>query len=79
MSDYEPIACAAYDVFEIAIMRGQWLFARWKDDRGDEHAGRIRPVDLRIFDRAEHLLARNEDGVEIALRLDRIVSAVAET
>ena len=72
---YTPIACGFYDVFEIAIMRGQQLKARWTDDDRGVRDELIRPLNLTIRDRAEWLIAEDQQGRRLNLRLDRIKSA----
>jgi transcriptional antiterminator Rof (Rho-off) len=75
LSDYRPIACAFYDVFEIAVMRGQPLQLDWRDDSGERHSRRVQPRDLRIMDGAEYLIADCDGGEPLQLRLDRIDGA----
>jgi transcriptional antiterminator Rof (Rho-off) len=70
MKGYQPVACAFHDVFEIAILRGQGLWARWETPEGEARAGRLAPLDLRVRDRAEWLLAEDETGAHLELRLD---------
>ena len=75
MSDYRPIACSSYDLFEIAIMRGQRLQAQWQTAGGDCCKGSLRPVGLKVRDGAEWLWAENDAGTLLELRLDRVESA----
>lgn len=70
MSDYQPISCAAHDQFEIAIMRGQPLQARWRDGSGELHDERIEPLDLQVRDGTEWLQARAAHDEIIEIRLD---------
>lgn len=79
MNDYQPIACAFYDIFEIAIMRGHRLRTRWRDPDGTVAEEWLQPLELRIHHQAEHLLATREDGSELELRLDWIESAAPDT
>jgi transcriptional antiterminator Rof (Rho-off) len=76
MSDYQPIACSFYDVFEIAITRGQKLQARWSSDESDPREGVLTPLDFKIRDGAEWLCARDEAGSDLEVRLDRIEMAL---
>jgi Rho-binding antiterminator len=75
MNDYEPIACSLYDVLEIAIMHRSRLAARWREPDGSRGEGTLRPLDLRVRDGAEWLLARDERGMDVEVRLDRLESA----
>ena len=90
MSDYTPIACAFYDVFEIACLRRQRLRLRWRPDTsgvasaapadaGPVPGGAIerivQPIGLSTRDGAEWLSARDESGQALTLRLDWIVEA----
>lgn len=88
MSDYRPIACAAYDVFEIACLRGQRLRLRWRPDNpsvstaapaGEEPPGVVEeivePLGLTTRDGAEWLSARGAARRALTLRLDWIVEA----
>lgn len=79
MSDYTPIACAQYDIYEIAIMRGQRLNLQWRDPDGMSHEQTLTPKDLRIINQAEHLIVVDDQGREQALRLDLIHAARPET
>jgi transcriptional antiterminator Rof (Rho-off) len=74
MKGYQPIACALHDVFEIATLRGQRLWARWETPEGEAREGMLAPLDLRVRDRAEWLLAEDETGAHLELRLDWISS-----
>jgi transcriptional antiterminator Rof (Rho-off) len=79
MNDYRPIACASYDLYEIAIMRRQTLLLAWRDEAGNAHQQRVRPLDLRIIDGAEYLIAGDDDDNTLQLRLDHIFSAEPES
>lgn len=72
---YQPIACSQYDLYEIAIMRGQMLDLVWCDEQGIEQQARVQPVSLQTRDGQEFLLLQRNpqqpDVVE-AVRLDRI-------
>lgn len=89
MSDYTPIACHHYDLFEIACMRQQALMVRWAagsppargagecDSRSAaEH--RIVPLGLAIRDGAEWVEVRAPEGATAWLRLDWICAARLE-
>jgi transcriptional antiterminator Rof (Rho-off) len=86
MTDYTPIPCHDYDLFEIACLRRQALLVRWAagspparaaGDRG-EAAGaeqRIAPVGLAIRDGAEWVEIRVGAEATGWLRLDWIAAA----
>ncbi len=73
--DYTPIACGLYDQFELAIMRGQRLNIHWLDAEEQRFSADLLPLDLRIVDKAEFLIARDEHANQVRLRLDWIESA----
>jgi transcriptional antiterminator Rof (Rho-off) len=86
MSDYRPIACDLYDLFEIACLRRQRLLVRWrrgsepdfsssKEGRSDDAEQEIEPLGLVTRDGAEWLSARDLKGRSLALRLDWIAGA----
>ncbi|HHJ12800.1 MAG TPA: transcriptional antiterminator, Rof [Gammaproteobacteria bacterium] len=70
--DYRPIDCGLHSEYELAIMRGQWLRLQWTDPEGRTCNERLLPLDLRVWDGAEYLLARDAGGRDHAIRLDRI-------
>lgn len=78
-SNYTPIACADYDIYEIAIMYRQTLELVWLDDEGSCHQDLLLAQDLKIINGAEYLIAqRLAAGVEVEslrIRLDRIRTA----
>ena len=78
MSDYQPIACAAYDIFEIAIMKRQVLDLSWRDEKGESQNQRIIPLDLKIEKGAEYLLAEQPGGDNLMIRLDHILRVTPE-
>ncbi len=71
LDDYQPIDCARHSEYELAAMRGQWLDLRWQAD-GQWHHACLQPRDLETRDGAEYLLARDRQGQEYRIRLDRI-------
>lgn len=72
---YQPIACSQYDLYEIAIMRGQLLDLVWCDEQGEMQQARVKPVRLQTRDGQEFLLLlrnpQQPDVIEV-VRLDRI-------
>jgi len=75
MNQYKPIACADYDTFEIAIMRGQNLNVDWRDTDGSARRITLKPTDLKIQEGAEYLIAETAQGEKMELRLDWIETA----
>jgi len=69
---YKPIACALHDEYEIAIMRRQKLNITWLDDSGCSHESRVLPVDIKVENGEEFLVAEEEGGERLTIRLDRI-------
>ncbi|NNF52199.1 MAG: transcriptional antiterminator, Rof [Gammaproteobacteria bacterium] len=70
MTDYTPIDCRTYGEFERAIIAGQRLQVSWRDADGMDHLGILVPVDLETCRGEEFLIARNERGEQLRLRLD---------
>lgn len=75
MSDYQPIDCALYERYEIAILHRHPLRVRWRDAGGLVHLETLEPKDLETRDGEEFLLARSPDGTPRRLRLDAILNA----
>jgi transcriptional antiterminator Rof (Rho-off) len=72
---YQPIACPQYDLYEIAIMRGQFLDLMWCDEQGVEQQARVQPVGLETREGQAFLLLLRDPGkkdVIASVRLDRI-------
>ena len=76
---YTPIACADYDIYEIAILRHNHLLLEWISEKGEKLRVTVMPRELKIIQGAEYLLfkpVRNNNLNSIdKLRLDRIHSA----
>ncbi|WP_297528333.1 Rho-binding antiterminator [Thiohalobacter sp.] len=70
---YRPVDCARYSELEVAILHRTPLHLQWTDPDGTTHIGRLLPRDLRTRDHAEFLLAVDENGEAVEIRLDRIV------
>ena len=75
-ADYKPIACAAYDLYEIAIMHRQQLHLTWKDDN-IFYDMTVTPINLETRAGEEFLIARTSDDEIMKIRLDRIRKATA--
>ncbi|HEY9053083.1 MAG TPA: hypothetical protein VIQ03_16140 [Gammaproteobacteria bacterium] len=75
---YQAIECSQYDIYEIAIMRGQTLNLAWHDASGCRHQHRVRPTALNTRNGEEFLtfyIQQDHDKELMEIRLDRIVSA----
>lgn len=72
MSDksYKPIACADYDIYEIAIMQNKRLRLEFESEQGYIQVEELKPLKLQIKDKAEYLLTDSKNAKEI--RLDAI-------
>lgn len=64
---YQPVACADHERLEYAALTKQWL-----DLRVDGEEQRLLPLDVSTREGAEWLLARNEAGETVTVRLDRL-------
>ena len=53
---YQPMPCSQYDLYEMAIMRGQFLDLIWRDEQGEEQQARVKPVGLETREGQEFLL-----------------------
>ena len=69
---YQPIPCAIYSEYELAIMRQHQLQLVWQDQYNIEHISRLQPLDLKTENHAEFLLARDHEGQSLKIRLDYI-------
>lgn len=74
-SVYQSISCAQYDLYEIAIMRGQMIDLEWCDEQGAVQQARVKPVGLQTREGQEFLLllrnVQQPDLIE-SVRLDRV-------
>jgi transcriptional antiterminator Rof (Rho-off) len=68
---YQPIACALHDEYEIAIMHKNHLDIRWTDNDGS-HTARVLPIDIRVKDGEEFLIAVSSANRTYCIRLDRL-------
>jgi transcriptional antiterminator Rof (Rho-off) len=62
---YQPIACSQYDLYEIAIMRNQWVELVWWDEPGVVHQARLKPVGLQTREGQEFLLLQRDPSCRI--------------
>lgn len=72
---YQPIACSQYDLYEMAIMRGQLVDLIWRDEQGVAQQARVKPVGLQTHEGQEFLLILRDPekkDVIASVCLDRI-------
>jgi Rho-binding antiterminator len=74
MTDYKPISCSAYDVYEIAIMHKSKLRLVWRDDNV-LYDQTVTPLNLQTIAGEEYLLFTGSDGEARRIRLDHIRKA----
>lgn len=70
-TDYQPIACANYDQYEIAILHAARLHLTWQTGNVI-YDQVITPLNLRTAHGEEYLLLRLASGETTEVRLDRI-------
>lgn len=70
-TDYQPISCASYDQYEIAIMHGNKLRLTWQNGNVT-YDQVITPLNLRTAQGAEFLILRLASGEIAEVRLDHI-------
>lgn len=77
---YKPIACADYDIYEIAIMQHRQLSLKWVTDFSEAKASVVIPLELKIKNSAEYLVYKIRDDSHNShqreLRLDKIITAI---
>lgn len=74
MTDYKPISCGDYDVYEIAIMHRQRLHLTWREGNV-VYDQTITPTNLETRTGEEYLLFHDTDGAVRRVRLDHIRKA----
>lgn len=72
MSEYTPIDCGLYSQYELAILHRRRLRVSWRDSRDEIHIAMLTPRDLQTRDGAEFMIAEDQDGQSLELRLDWI-------
>ena len=70
-TDYQPISCANYDQYEIAILHGSKLHLTWHVDNVI-YDQVVTPLNLRTAKGEEFLILRLADGETAQVRLDHI-------
>ena len=71
LNDYQPISCANYDQYEIAIMHHACLRLTWQEDNVI-YDQVVTPLNLRTQGGAEYLILRDATGAAREVRLDHI-------
>jgi transcriptional antiterminator Rof (Rho-off) len=69
---YHPVSCALHDEYEIAILHKKHLPIRWQDDSGELRTEDVLPTDIVVKNKAEFLVAVDQEGKELCIRLDNI-------
>lgn len=70
-TDYQPISCASYDQYEIAIMHGSKLRLTWQSGNVT-YDQVVTPLNLRTKQGEEFLILRLASGEIAEVRLDHI-------
>ena len=70
-TDYQPIACANYDQYEIAILHGAKMHLTWQTGNVT-YDQVITPLNLRTAHGEEYLILRLASGETVEVRLDHI-------
>lgn len=69
--DYQPISCASYDQYEIAIMHHRRMRLVWHENNVI-YDRVVTPLNLRTANRQEFLILKLDDGETREVRLDHI-------
>ena len=69
---YQPISCELHSQYELAIMHKNKLELSWIENNVLVEQSNIQPLDVLTRDKAEYLVAINEDNEKLFLRLDQI-------
>jgi len=76
MSDaYIPVSCERHSEYELATMHKQVLSITWQDGQGNTREQFITPCDVITEQKAEYLLAKDIEGNNKKIRLDKIIDA----
>lgn len=70
-TDYQPISCASYDQYELAILHGSKLRLTWQVENVI-YDQVVTPLNLRTAQGEEFLILRLADGATTQVRLDHI-------
>jgi transcriptional antiterminator Rof (Rho-off) len=71
-TDYQPIACALHDEYEIAIMQNRPITISWTNDSGQQTKANVSVKDLIVRDKEEFLLVETPGDGLMEIRLDKI-------
>lgn len=75
--DYLPIACAAHERLEFAVLRRRHLQLTWLgEDAQAQFCERVLPLDVETRAGAEWLTIKRTSGETAVVRLDHIRSAI---
>jgi len=72
MADYTPIDCGLYSEYELAILQGERLRISWCQPDDQPRIDVLKPRGLQTRNREEYLIAEQQDGQHLELRLDYI-------
>jgi len=70
-TSYQPISCAHYDQYEIAILHGSKMRLTWQAGN-IIHDQVVTPLNLRTAHGEEYLIVRLASGESVEVRLDHI-------
>ena len=68
---YLPVSCELHSQYELAIMQGLALKLVWQDGQ-QTHISTVTPLDLQTRQGQEFLIARDQQGQLLQIRLDYI-------
>lgn len=73
MKPYQPVAPHVRERLEIAVLTAERLDLQWADEDSDRaYMARIEPREVVVEDGRAYLLAVDEDGAALRIRLDLI-------
>jgi len=70
---YQPINCEIHDGYELACMRRAVHTLTWQEDESSQKET-LRFLDLEYTGGQEFLIAENQSGEKLRIRLDRITT-----
>ena len=68
---YLPVPCELHSQYELAIMQRQTLKLVWRDGQ-QTHISTVAPLDLQTRQGQEFLIAKDQQGQRLQIRLDYI-------
>lgn len=69
---YQPVSCELHSQYELAIMHKSKLELSWLSAGKLVNEINILPLDVQTKDKAEYLLAVNQENKNLCIRLDHI-------